>query len=165
MPLRNLSGRSSLSNWRPHSERDRCYTGYEGLSPKAILFSHKGLALRVAPSSPPIVTICWDMTLVTASSEELHVCYKRAQPLLNHSQWWVAETGRDNRCQSSLNVICHLSKFQIIPLLRRKMKAKMLPEFDILINYFLHMRNWLILHVTLEASCVLNCKISKESSL
>lgn len=114
---------------------------------------------------PPIVTICWDMTLVTARSEELHVCYKRARPLLNHSQRWVAETGRNNRCQSSLNGICHLSKFQIIPLLRRKMKAKMLPEFDILINYFLHMRNWLILHVTLEPSCVLNCKMSKESSL
>lgn len=26
----------------------------------------------------------------------------------------------------------------------------MLHKFDILINYFFHMKNWLILHVTLE---------------
>lgn len=75
----------------------------------------------------------------TASSEEEHITLKKwTWPLL---WWWVVETGKNNRCQSSLHVICHLSKFQIIPQLRRKMKARMFSRFDILINYFLQMKN------------------------
>lgn len=91
---------------------------------------------------------------LTANSEEAPALYKRTRPLINCSQWWAAGTERNNRCQSLLNAICHLSKFQITPQLRRKMKVRMLHEFDILINYFLRMKNWLIIHVTLEHFCV-----------
>lgn len=79
-----------------------------------------------------------------ASSREEHITLKKKKkwlwPLL---WWWVVETGENNRCQSSLHAICHLSKFQIIPQLRRKMKARMFSRVDILINYFPQMKNWL----------------------
>lgn len=121
---------------------------------RPVLFCHLSLPLRVAPSRPHILAVCWNTTPLTASSEEAPAPYRRAWSLINCSQWWVAGTGKNNRCQSSLNEICHLSKFQITPQLKRKMKTRMHLEFDILINYFLHMKNWLILHVTLEPSCV-----------
>lgn len=132
----------------------RLFTEIWAVQDIAVLFCHPALPLRVAPSSPPIVCMCWYTTLLTANSEEAPALYQRTWPLIICSQWWVAGTERNNRCQSLLNVIRHLSKFQITPQLRRKMKARMLHEFDILINYFLRMKNWLIIHVTLEHFCV-----------
>lgn len=102
------------------------------------------------PESPLTVTVYWDETLVAtwgAQRNILHITGReRAQPVI---KWSVAAAaavvgGRDvwgnkkkgkNRCQSSLHTICHFSKFQIIPQLRSKMKARMFPTFDILINY------------------------------
>lgn len=72
--------------------------------------------------------------------------------------------GKNNRCQSSLHPICHRSKFQIIPQLRRKMKARMFSSSDILINYFLHMKNWstTLCHLG-TPMCILHYKISQEN--
>lgn len=72
--------------------------------------------------------------------------------------------GGNNRCQSSLQAICCLSKFQIILQLRRKMKARMFSSSDILINYSLHKKNWLTLCHLGVLFCSLRCKISHERS-
>ena len=120
---------------------------------RAVLFCHLSLPLRVAPCRPLYPCCVLEHDPFDSELWAPAPC-RRARPLINCSQWWVAETRKNNRCQSSLNEICHLSKFQITPQLKRKMKTRMLLEFDILINYFLHVKNWLILHVTLEPSCV-----------
>lgn len=106
---------------------------------------------RAADNQSPPSTGTWPLWLHGELRRHTRVSpHRRAWPLINHSRQWVVETGENNRCQSSLHVICCLSKFQIISQLRRKMKARMLFQSDILINYFLLLKNWLILHVTLE---------------
>lgn len=116
------------------------------------------------PNSHPIAAVDRDATLVaTPRVQKNNVCATLQKGTAWDESRCVAGTRGNNRCQSSLHLICHLSKFLIIPQLRRKMKARMLSNFDTRINYFLHMKNRLILHVTLEPSCGLRSRISRES--